>query len=195
MKRRAFIGLLGGAAAAWPLSVRAQPGERMRRIGALINLSADDPEGQARIAAFLQGLQEAGWAVGRNVQIDIRWGMGDAERIRKNVTELVGLTPDVIVANTFPLVAALQQATRVVPVVFAGLIDPVGAGLVASLARPGGNITGFSGFEYGMSVKWLEMLKQIAPRMTRVAVLRDSAHHRGDRPIGRNPGRSALVRS
>ena len=119
-------------------------------------------------------LQEAGWAVGRNAQVDIRWGMGDAERIRKNVTELVALAPDVILANTFPLVAALQQATRTVPIVFAGLIDPVGAGLVASLARPGANTTGFSGFEYGMSVKWLELLKQIAPRMTRVAVLRDT---------------------
>jgi ABC-type uncharacterized transport system substrate-binding protein len=173
VRRRQFITLLGGAAA-WPLVARAQQGERMRRIGVLINLSADDPEGQARVAAFLQGLQEAGWAVGRNAQIDIRWGMGDVERIRKNVTELVALAPDVILANTFPLVVALQQATRTVPIVFAGLIDPVGAGLVSSLARPGGNTTGFSGFEYGMSVKWLELLKQIAPRMTRVAVLRDT---------------------
>jgi putative ABC transport system substrate-binding protein len=174
LRRREFITLLGGTAVAWPLAARAQQGERMRRIGVLINLSADDLEGQARVAAFLQGLQEAGWAVGRNAQIDMRWGMGDAERIRKSVTELVALAPDVILANTFPLVVALQQATRTVPIVFAGLIDPVGAGLVASLARPGGNVTGFSGFEYGMSVKWLELLKQIAPRMTRVAVLRDS---------------------
>ena len=174
MNRREFITLLGGAAAAWPLAARAQQAERMRRIGVLINLLADDPEVQARVAAFLQGLQEAGWAVGRNAQIDIRWGMGDVERIRKNVTELVALAPDVILANTFPLVVALQQATRTVPIVFAGLIDPVGAGLVSSLARPGGNTTGFSGFEYGMSVKWLELLKQIAPRMTRVAVLRDT---------------------
>jgi putative tryptophan/tyrosine transport system substrate-binding protein len=174
VRRREFITLLGVAAVALPLAARAQQPERVRRIGVLINLSADDPEGQARVAAFLQGLQEAGWAVGRNSQIDIRWGMGDAERIRRNVTELVALVPDVIVANTFPLVVALQQATRTIPIVFAGLIDPVGAGLVASLARPGGNITGFSGFEYGMSVKWLELLKQIAPRITRVAVLRDS---------------------
>jgi ABC-type uncharacterized transport system substrate-binding protein len=172
MRRREFITLLG--AAAWPLVARAQQAERMRRIGALMNLSADDPEAQARVAAFLQGLQEAGWAVGRNVQIDIRWGMGDAERVRKNVTELVALAPDVIFANTFPIVVALQQATHAVPIVFAGLIDPVGAGVVASLARPGGNTTGFAGFEYGLSVKWLELLKQIAPRMTRVAVLRDS---------------------
>ena len=173
MRRREFLGALGGAAA-WPVVARAQQAERVRRIGVLVNLSADDPDGQARVAAFLQGLQEAGWAVGRNVRIDILWGMGDAERIRRSVTELVALAPDVIVANTFPTVAALQQATRTVPIVFAGLIDPVGAGLVASLARPGGNTTGFSGFEYGMSVKWLELLKQIAPGTTRVAVLRDS---------------------
>ena len=173
MRRRDFITLVGGAAA-WPLVALAQQRERVRRVGMLINLSADDPEGQARVAAFLQGLQEAGWAVGRNAQIDIRWGMGDAERIRRNVTELVALAPDVIFANTFPIVVSLQEATRTVPIVFAGLIDPVGAGLVASLPRPGGNSTGFSGFEYGMSVKWLELLKQIAPRVTRVAVLRDS---------------------
>ncbi len=174
MRRRDFITLLGGTAAAWPLAARAQQPERMRRVGGLVNLSADDPEGQARVAAFLQGLQEAGWAVGRNVRIDIRWGAGDAERIRRNATELVALAPDVIFANTFPIVVALQQATRAVPIVFAGLIDPVGAGLVTSLARPGGNTTGFAGFEYGMSVKWLELLKQIAPHVTRVAVLRDS---------------------
>jgi len=141
----------------------------------MMNLAADDSEGQARVAAFLQGLQETGWVVGRNAQIDIRWGLGgDPEPIRKNVTELVALTPDAILATTFPIVAALQQATRAVPIVFAGLIDPVGAGLVASLARPGGNTTGFASYEYGLSVKWLELLKQVAPRMTRVAVLRDS---------------------
>ena len=173
MRRREFITLLGGAAAAWPLAARAQQG--VRRIGIVMNLAADDPEGQARVAAFLQGMQEAGWAVGRNAQIDIRWGMsGDPERIRKNVTELVTLTPDAIFATTFPIVVGLQQATRSVPIVFAGLFDPVGAGLVASLARPGGNTTGFASFEYGLSVKWLELLKQVAPRVTRVAVLRDS---------------------
>jgi putative tryptophan/tyrosine transport system substrate-binding protein len=127
------------------------------------------------VAAFLQGLQETGWIVGRNAQIDIRWGLsGDPERIRKNVAELVELTPHAIFATTFPIVAALQQMTRAVPIVFAGLIDPVGAGLVASLARPGGNTTGFAAYEYGMSVKWLELLKQVAPRVTRAAVLRDS---------------------
>ena len=170
--RRDFITLLGGAAAAWPLAARAQQG--VRRIGIMMNLAADDPEGQARVAAFLQGLQEAGWVVGRNAQIDIRWGMGDSERIRKNVTELLALTPDAVFATTFPIVMELQQATRAVPIVFAGLFDPVGAGLVTSLARPGGNTTGFASFEYSLSVKWLELLKQVAPRVTRVAVLRDS---------------------
>jgi ABC-type uncharacterized transport system substrate-binding protein len=172
VNRRAFITLLGGAVAAWPLTARAQRG--VRRIGIMMNLAADDPEGQARVAAFLQGLQETGWVVGRNAQIDIRWGMGDPERIRKNVSELIALTPDAIFATTFPTVVALQQATRTVPIVFAGLFDPVGAGLVTSLARPGGNTTGFASFEYGLSVKWLELLKQVAPRVTRVAVLRDS---------------------
>jgi putative tryptophan/tyrosine transport system substrate-binding protein len=172
--RREMIGLLGGAAtAAWPLAPRAQ--QRVRLVGIMMNLAADDPEGQARAAAFLQGLQESGWVVGRNAQIDIRWGLsGDPERIRKNVTELVALVPDVVFATTFPIVAALQQATRSVPIVFGGLIDPVGAGLVQSLARPGGNTTGFAAMEYGLSVKWLELLKQVAPRVTRVAVLRDS---------------------
>jgi putative ABC transport system substrate-binding protein len=171
VKRRAFITLLGGVAA-WPIAARAQQG--VRRIGIMMNLAADDPEGQARVAAFLQGLQEAGWVVGRNAQIDIRWGMGDPERIRKNVTELLALTPGVVFATTFPIVMELQQATRAVPIVFAGLFDPVGAGLVTSLARPGGNTTGFASFEYSLSVKWLELLKQVAPRVTRVAVLRDS---------------------
>src|SRR5947207_8890926 len=171
MRRRDIIALLGGAAA-WPLGAGAQQG--VRRISIMMNLAADDPEGQARVAAFLQGLQETGWAVGRNAQIDIRWGMGDPERIRKNVTELIALTPDAIFATTFPTVVALQQATRTVPIVFAGLFDPVGAGLVTSLAGPGGNTTGFAGFEYGMSVKWLELLREIAPRVTRAAVLRDS---------------------
>jgi putative tryptophan/tyrosine transport system substrate-binding protein len=170
--RRHFITLLGTAGLAWPLAARAQQG--VRRIGIMMNLAADDPEGQARIAAFLQGMQETGWVVGRNAQIDIRWGMGDPERIRKNVTELVALTPDAIFATTFPIVVALQQATRTMPIVFAGLFDPVGAGLVTSLARPGGNTTGFASFEYSLSIKWLELLKQVAPRVTRVAVLRDS---------------------
>jgi putative tryptophan/tyrosine transport system substrate-binding protein len=171
MRRRQFITLLGGVALG---SAAARAQQRVRRIGIMMNLAADDPEGQARVAAFLQGLQEAGWVVGRNAQIDIRWGMGDPERIRKNVTELLALTPDAVFATTFPTVMELQQATRAVPIVFAGLFDPVGAGLVTSLARPGGNTTGFASFEYSLSVKWLELLKQVAPRVTRVAVLRDS---------------------
>jgi putative ABC transport system substrate-binding protein len=171
MRRRDFITLLGGVALGSAVA-RAQQG--VRRIGIVMNLAADDPEGQARVAVFLQGLQEAGWIVGRNAQIDIRWGMGDPERIRKNVTELLALTPDAVFATTFPIVMELQQATRAVPIVFAGLFDPVGAGLVTSLARPGGNTTGFASFEYSLSVKWLELLKQVAPRVTRVAVLRDS---------------------
>jgi putative ABC transport system substrate-binding protein len=175
MRRRAFIAMLGGAAATWPLATRAQQQrERMSWVGILMNLAADDPQAQARVAAFLQGLQEAGRAVGRNVQIDIRWGDRDAERNRKNVAELIALTPDAVLGTTFPIVKTLQEAARQVPIVFAGIIDPVGAGLVASLARPGGNTTGIAGFEYGMSAKWLELIKEIAPRINRVAVLRDS---------------------
>ena len=174
MKRRAFITLVGGAVA-WPLAARAQQAEQMRRIGVLMNLAADDPEGQARIVAFVQGLQELGWTDGRNVRIDIRWAAGDAERFRRYAAEVVALTPDVIVAVSSPAVAALQQATRTVPIVFAQVIDPVGAGFVESLARPGGNTTGFLVFEYGIGAKWLEVLKEITPHVTRVAVLRDLA--------------------
>jgi putative ABC transport system substrate-binding protein len=172
MKRREFITLLGGAAA-WPLAAGAQQRERMRRVGVLMNLAADDTEAQARLAAFLQGLQELGWTVGRNVQIDYRWSAADADRIRKSAPELVALAPDVIMATSSPVTAALLQATRTIPIVFVQVADPVGAGLVASLAQPGGNATGFSVFEYGISVKWLEVLKEIAPRVTRVAILRD----------------------
>ena len=173
MNRRAVITLLGGATAAWPMAARAQQRERMRRIGVLLNLAADDPEAQARLAAFHQGLQELGWTVGRNVRIDYRWGAGDTDRLRRDATELVALAPDVILASAGLTVRALQQATRNVPIVFAQVIDAVGAGFVASLARPGGNTTGFTLFEYGISGKWLELLKQIAPGVTRAAVLRD----------------------
>jgi putative ABC transport system substrate-binding protein len=181
LSRRQFITLLGGAAA-WPLGARAQQPERMRRIGVLMNLPADDPEGQARIAAFHQGLQEWGWTIGRNARIDYR--ARDAERIRRDAAELVALAPDVILSSGTPSVATLQQATRSVPIVFTQVVDPVGSGFVESLARPGGNITGFSVFEYGISGKWLELLKEVAPlellkevapRVTRVAVLRDFA--------------------
>jgi putative tryptophan/tyrosine transport system substrate-binding protein len=181
LRRRQFITLLGGAAAAWPLAARAQQTERVRRIGVLMNLAADDTEAQARLAAFLQGLQELGWTVGRNVQIDYRWGAADPDRIRKSAPELVALAPDVIMATSSPATAALLQTTRTVPIVFVQVADPVGAGLVASLAQPGGNATGFSVFEYGISVKWLELLKEVAPRVTRAAILRDP--HRGIRAL------------
>jgi putative ABC transport system substrate-binding protein len=172
MRRRQFITLLGGAAA-WPLAARAQQGERVRRIGVLMNLAADDAEGQARIAAFVQALQRLGWSDGRNVRIDYRWAAGDAGRFHKYAEELLALVPDVILASATPSVQALQQATRTVPIVFAIVADPVGAGFVDSLARPGGNVTGFTPFEYGMSGKWLELIKELVPRVTRVAVLRD----------------------
>jgi putative ABC transport system substrate-binding protein len=173
MRRREFITLLGGAAAAWPLAARAQQREQMRRIGVLMNLTADDAEGQGRLAAFMQGLQEAGWSVGRNVRVDLRWGGGDPELYRSHAAELVALAPDVFLAAGAIVTRALQRATRTIPIVFANAVDPVGMGFVASLARPGGNATGFTIFEFSMGGKWLELLKQIAPGITRAAVLRD----------------------
>ena len=175
MKRRQFITLLGGAVAGGPLAARAQQPEQMRRIGVLTNLVADDPEAQARVGAFLQGLQELGWAVGRNMRIEYRWGAGDADRTRGYAAELVALAPDVILTSGASALAPLLQATRSVPVVFAQVPDPVGAGFVNSLARPGGNTTGFITYEYGLSGKWLELLTQIAPSVTRAAVIRDPA--------------------
>ena len=172
VKRRAFIGALGGAAA-WPIMARAQQGERMRRIGVLTPFAADDPESMARIAAFLQGLGETGWAVGRNVRIDYRWSAGDPDLTRKAATELVALAPDVILATGTPVTAALQQASLSVPIVFAQVPDPVANGFVASLARPGGNTTGFTTYDYAGSAKWVEILKEIAPAVRRAAVLRD----------------------
>ena len=173
MRRREFITLLGGAAATWPLAARGQQGERVRRIGVLINMAADDPEGHARITAFAQGLQEAGWTTGRNVRIDYRWGGGGADAMAKYAAELVALAPDVILAATSSSVAALQRITRTIPIVFVQVIDPVSAGFVASLARPGGNATGFTIIEYGFSGKWLELLKEVAPHITRATVIRD----------------------
>jgi putative ABC transport system substrate-binding protein len=173
VKRRTFITLLGSATATWPLAARAQQGERTRRVGVLMNLAADDPEGQTRIVAFAQGLQQSGWTDGRNIRIDTRWAAGDADRFYRYAEELLALAPDVILASATPSVQALQQATRTVPIVFANVGDPVGMGLVESLARPGGNATGFTAFEYGFGAKWLELLKEIAPHLTRVAVLRD----------------------
>jgi len=183
VKRREFIALIGGAAA-WPLAAHGQQPERMRRIGVLTTLAADDPESPIHVAAFAQGLQELGWTVGRNVRIEYRWGAGDAERYRRYAAELVALVPDVILAVGGPTVEPLQQATRSVPIVFVAVADPVGAGYVASLARPGGNVTGFTVFEYGMSGKWLELLKEIAPGVTRAAVLRDSASPAGSGQLG-----------
>jgi putative tryptophan/tyrosine transport system substrate-binding protein len=175
MKRRQFIALLGGGAAAWPLAARAQQGERVRRIGVLVSIAPDDPEAQARVAAFIHELQQLGWADGRNLRIDIRWGAGDAERIRRYAAELVALAPNAILAVGGGAVGPLLQTTRTVPIVFTLTPDPVGAGFVDSLARPGGNATGFTNFEYGIGGKWLELLKEIAPRVTRAAVLRDPA--------------------
>jgi ABC-type uncharacterized transport system substrate-binding protein len=183
MRRREFITLLSGAVT-WPLAAQAQQPERMRRVGVLMHLAADDPEGQARIAAFTQGLQELRWTIGRNVRIDYRWAAGDAERGRKYAAELVALAPDVILAAGGAVVAPLLQASRTVPIVFAQTPDPVGAGFVASLARPGGNATGFTIFEFGMGGKWLELLKEIAPRVTRAAVLRDAALAAGTGQLG-----------
>ena len=174
MKRREFITLLGGAAA-WPLAARAQQAERMRRIGALMNLASDDPEALGRITAFVQGLQQLGWTDGHNMRIDARWAAGNADNFLKYAAELIALAPDGVLATSTQAVTALQQATHTVPIVFVQVIDPVGAGLVASLARPGGNTTGFTVFEYGMSGKWVELLKEIAPGVRRVAVLRDLA--------------------
>ena len=180
MGRRQFVALLGGAPVAWPLAARAQQPERRRRIGVLMNRTADNPEGQTRFAGFLQGLQEAGWAVGRNVRIDIRWGIDDVDRQRKYAAELAALVPDIILASGTLSLAAMQQASRSVPIVFAAVADPVGGGFVDSLARPGGNVTGFLLFEYSLSGKWLELLKQIAPRVTRAAVLRNATNPAGN---------------
>jgi len=183
IRRRKFLATLGGAVAAWPLAARAQQPDRVRRIGVLITLAADDPEGQARVAAFRQGLQQLGWTGGHDVQIETRWATSNIEA-RKHAAELVALAPDLILATGSPTVAALQQATRSVPIVFVNVADPVGAGFVDGLARPGGNITGFALYEYSMSGKFLELLKEIAPRVTRVAVLRDPAIAAGSGQLG-----------
>jgi putative ABC transport system substrate-binding protein len=172
LKRREFIALLGGATAL-PLAAHAQQDERMRRMGVLMHTAADEPESQARLVAFMQGLQELGWGVGRNLRIDFRWSVGDATRLYKDAAELVALAPEVILGGVGATAAALRQASRTVPVVMAQGIDPVGNGYVESLARPGGNITGFIQFEYGLAGKWAELLKEVAPGTTRVGVLRE----------------------
>jgi putative ABC transport system substrate-binding protein len=173
MRRREFIAALGGAVVAWPLAARAQSADRVRRIGVLQLLADDDPEAVTRQAAFEHALQALGWTVGRNVRIDYRSAEGDANKLRKYAAELVALGPDVILAGGSVTIAPVLQATRAIPIVFVQVVDPVGGGLVESLARPGGNATGFTSYEYSLSAKWLELLKEIAPNVTRVAVIRD----------------------
>src|SRR5262245_36318176 len=173
MRRRDFIALLGASFASRPLAARAQQRDGIRRIGVLVALTKDNPESQLRLAAFTQAMQELGWTEGRNIQFEYRWSNGDAERNQKYAAELVALGPDVILAGNTSTVAPLQRASRTIPIVFAGVVDPVGAGFVDAMARPGGNTTGFTQFEYGMSGKWLELLKEIAPQVKRAAVLRN----------------------
>src|SRR5215813_6129392 len=184
IRRRQFITLLGGVAAAWPIAARAQSRERVRRIGALMHMTADDTEGQARLAAFAQGLQQSGWTIGQNVRVEYRFAGGNADDLRRYAAELVALAPEVILAQSSGAIAPLLQATRSIPIVFTLVADPVGAGFVDSLARPGGNATGFTNFEYAISAKWLELLKDIAPGVTRVAVLRESAIAAGPAQFG-----------
>jgi len=178
MRRREFLGLVGGAVA-WPSAVEAQSRERSRRVGLLLGAAADDARSQAQLARFLQSMQQLGWTVGKNLNVDFRWTAGKAEDARKLALELVSLAPDVVLVSGGPQLAALQQATNAIPIVFVGVADPVAAGFVDSLARPGGNVTGFMNLEYGISGKWLELLKQVVPRVTRVGVLRDLANQSG----------------
>ena len=187
LRRREFITALGGAAA-WPLVARGQQGEQMRRVGVLMSFAADDLEGRTRLRAFLQELEQIGWTDGRTVQIDIRWGGANADDIRKLATELVKLAPDVILTSSSVVTSATLQATRTIPIVFTIVADPVGAGYVDNLARPGGNATGFTIYEYSMSGKWLELLKAIAPSLTRVMVLRDPA-------VASGPGQFAAIQA
>jgi len=184
LRRREFITLLGGAAAAWPLAAHAQQGDRMRRIGVLLPVATDDAEFQTRVGAFLQALQQLDWTIERNVEIDIRWATANADAIRRHAAELASLAPDVILAHGAPTLGPLLQVTRTVPIVFPVASDPVAAGFVEGLARPGGNATGFMDWEYGMAVKWPELLKQIAPSVTRVAVLRDPTIPTGPAQFG-----------
>jgi putative ABC transport system substrate-binding protein len=182
--RREFIALVGGVASVWPLGASAQQGEQMRRIAVLMNTAVDDPYGQARLAAFQQVLQQLGWSGGRNVQIDLRWGGNDVERDRTYAAELVALAPHVILAVGTLGVSAVKRETKTIPIVFNSVSDPIGAGVVDNLARPAGNVTGFMNFEYSLSGKWLDLLKEIAPRVTRAAVLRDSANPAGIAQFG-----------
>jgi ABC-type uncharacterized transport system substrate-binding protein len=173
VRRREFITLLGGAVVARPLAARAQQSERPRRVGVLMNLAADDPESLRRMTAFVQRLQQLGWTDGRNLRIDARWGAGDADRYRTHAAELIALAPDVIVTATSGATGAVRKSTRTVPIVFVQVVDPVGGGFVDDLAKPGGNVTGFMQYEYGISGKWLELLKEVAPQLIRACVIRD----------------------
>jgi putative ABC transport system substrate-binding protein len=193
MQRRDFITLFGGAVVAIPLAAHAQQAERMRRIGVLMTLAENDPETRVRRAAFLQALQELGWSEGSNLQLDYRWGVGDADRHRKNAAELVALAPDVILAHGSTIVRPLLRATRSVPIVFVSVADPVAAGFVESLARPGGNATGFALFEYSISAKWLELLRQVSPTVTRAAVIRDPDQISGGGQLGAIQGAALLL--
>jgi len=184
MQRREFIKVIAGSAAAWPFTALAQQPERIRRIGVLMAINADDADAQARMAAFVQGLQQLGWTIGKNVRVDFRLPGIDADTLRKHAAELVALAPDVILAQSSPAIAPLLQATRTVPIVFTLIGDPVGAGYVDSLAHPGGNATGFTVFDYSIGGKWLKLLKEIAPRVTRVAVLREAAVAAGPAQFG-----------
>jgi putative tryptophan/tyrosine transport system substrate-binding protein len=184
MRRRQFITLLGGAAAAWPLAARAQQRERMRRIGVLLPATADNAEYQAWVGAFLQELAKSGWSIGHNVRIDIRWATDNSDVVRRHAAELAALAPDVVLAPGASTLGPLLQVTRTVPIVFAIVADPVGAGFIDSLARPGGNATGFTSFEYAIGGKWLELLKQIGPDVTRIAILRDPATPSGTGQFG-----------
>jgi putative ABC transport system substrate-binding protein len=184
MRRREFITVLGGTAAAWPLATTAQQPERMRRIGILLPAAAEDSKFQTYVGAFLQGLAVLSWTIGRNIRIDTRWATANGDDIRRHAAEMAALAPDVILASGASTVGPLLQATRTVPIVFGGVLDPVGAGFADSLARPGGNATGFMSFEYSLSGKWLELLKQIVPGVTRAAVLRDPAIPSGAAQFG-----------
>jgi putative tryptophan/tyrosine transport system substrate-binding protein len=179
MRRRDFIKVIAGSATAWPLVARAQQGEHMRRIGVLMSIGADDPEASALVEAFSQGLAEAGWVIGRNARIDYRWFQGNAETARAYAAELLALKPDLILASATPGAIAVKQLTRTVPIVFTRVADPVGAGIVANLARPGGNITGFMVYDFSFGGKWVDLLKEIAPHVTRVAVFRDDTNPAG----------------
>ena len=195
MKRREFITLLGGAAAAWPVVARAQQGGTMRRVGVLMNSGMDDEQGKARLAAFLQGLQQLGWTEGRNVHVDVRWGtVADPVITRQQAAELLALSPEIILTATTLPAAELRRATRSVPIVFAMVVDPVGAGIVESLPRPGGNITGFMQFEFSLAGKWLGLLKQIAPGVTRAAHSARPQHRDRDRPVRCHPGHGTAAR-